>query len=248
MTYKPFSNGVTRSTASHADHASFLLESEIPTVVSRSTNEVWHWYASSVNNHAFDANVSIATNGPGKAFSILDEPRLPWTDSELANTNIWVSALDFVTLTNCVANATNTFDAIKNITQFLFGCHGLTYDTKFGFINKVDLVGIGECNNPFFVDASGVVGSKVRGNDDSNRSNFLNHRFVSSNSNIFDSCAGPALGTNTLAEYISSVVDISTPEELNPNSWTNVPGLKSYKAGEISCADPDSFIPVLFDY
>ena len=149
---------------------------------------------------------------------------------------------------NGVTRASVETNAIKNITQFLFGCHGLTYDTKFGFINKVDLVGIGECNNPFFVDASGVVDSKVRGNDDSNRSNFLNHRFVSSNSNIFDSCAGPALGTNTLAEYIFSVVDISTPEELNPNSWTNVPGLKSYKAGEISCADPDSFIPVLFDY
>ena len=113
---------------------------------------------------------------------------------------------------NGVTRASVETNAIKNITQFLFGCHGLTYDTKFGFINKVDLVGIGECNNPFFVDASGVVDSKVRGNDDSNRSNFLNHRFVSSNSNIFDSCAGPALGTNTLAEYISSVVDISTPD------------------------------------
>ena len=127
-----FSNGVTRSTAPHADHASFLLESEIPTVVSRSTNEVWHWYASSVNNHVFDANVSIATNGPGVAYSILGEPQFPWTDVVNTNQNVWATVLDFLSVSNRCLGATTTDVALGRLATYLFAGHGLTYDTVRG--------------------------------------------------------------------------------------------------------------------
>ena len=130
-----FSNGVTRSTAPHADHASFLLESDITNIVSRSTNEVWHWYASSVNNHPFDENVSIATNGPGVAYSILDEPVAPWTDTSITNQNVWASALDFVMKTNACLGATNMTNALQKQTSYLFSEHGLVYDIRGGYPN-----------------------------------------------------------------------------------------------------------------
>ena len=127
-----FSNGVTHSTGPHPDHASFLLQSAVPTVVSRSTNEVWHWFAKSLDGHAFVSPISIATNGPGVAYSILDEPVAPWTDDHLSNTNVWVSALDFVTKTNACQGSSSKEVALSSLTQYLFGKLGLRYELSSG--------------------------------------------------------------------------------------------------------------------
>ena len=129
-----FSNGVTRSIVgtNAVPFAPFSLASDITNVVSRSTNEVWHWYASSVNNHPFDENVSVATNGPSVAYSILGEPVAPWTDSSITNQNAWISVLDFLTPTNVCGNATNKTNALARLTQFLFEGHHLRYDRYLG--------------------------------------------------------------------------------------------------------------------
>ena len=129
-----FSNGVTRASVgtNSVPFAPFSLASDITNVVSRSTNEVWHWYASSVNNHPFDENVSVATNGPSVAYSILGEPVAPWTDSSITNQNAWISVLDFLTPTNVCGNATNKTNALARLTQFLFEGHHLRYDRYLG--------------------------------------------------------------------------------------------------------------------
>ena len=79
----------------------------------------------------------IVTNTLGKTdghvfYTIIGEPKLPWTDSEIANTNVWVSALEFVTKTNACFGETTQHGAISNLTRCLFqDCH-FTYDTTSG--------------------------------------------------------------------------------------------------------------------
>ena len=78
----------------------------------------------------------IVTNTLGKTdghvfYTILDEPKLPWTDSEIANTNVWVSALEFV-ITNACEGKTTKHTALSAIPTFLFSSNSLTYDTTNG--------------------------------------------------------------------------------------------------------------------
>ena len=135
-----------------------------------------------------------------------------------------------------------------SVLAHLLGIENTVYFMEpFGYINETDLVGVKSCNNPFFVDSHGTVGNKLMGEDDPARSNFINHRFVSYDNTIFDACAGPALGLLSLSNYVSSVIDTSTPKELEPPAWKKIPGLRSYKAGEASCADPDTNSPFLID-
>ena len=152
-----FSNGVTRSTVTEphsttnaaglaisivvtnvVDYAPFQLDTAVPTVVSSSTNETWHWFATAINGHALPSSVSVATNGPGKAFSILDEPKLPWTDSEIANTNVWVSVLDMLSKTNACSGQTTKNSALEMLTRHLFSDCGFTYDTSDGMPHYLD--------------------------------------------------------------------------------------------------------------
>ena len=269
-----FSNGVTKAAgpSPHPDYAAFAFALDVPSVVSRSTNELWHWSATSIDGHALPSPVSVATNGPSVAYSILGNPVAPWTDANLSNTNVWASALEFVTKTNLCLGATTQTGVISNLTQSLFqNCH-FTYDTTsgaphffdsrnrafrmsdyvfatkttadkmvncfdqahglsylsalcgtpaeivrmepFGYLNPGHLVGVsGLCNNPFYSSPWVTATSPSCGTNDTSRSKFSCHFFVRHNSSIFDSCAGPALGTETLSEYVSRMVDTSTSGE-----------------------------------
>ncbi len=125
-----FSNGVTKAAgpSPHPDYAAFAFALDVPSVVARSTNELWHWSATSINGHELPSSVYIATNGPSVAYSILDEPVLPWTDSSITNQNVWISVLDFAMRTNACLGATGKKTAFAGLTQFLFSDHRLVYD------------------------------------------------------------------------------------------------------------------------
>lgn len=83
--------------------------------------------------------------------------------------------------------------------------------SPFGYINTVDLIGVGNCNNPFYSDPYAPSNAKIVGNDDS-RTGFGNHAFAECNNLIFDACAGPVLG-KTRSDYLSLAIDSSTPAE-----------------------------------
>lgn len=86
------------------------------------------------------------------------------------------------------------------------------YMDPFGYINTVNLVGEGNCNNPFYpLTTSG----KIAGADDvyPDRSRFGNHAFTKYGGSIYDACAGPHTGTRTEVQYVSDTVDSSTPAE-----------------------------------
>ena len=83
----------------------------------------------------------------------------------------------------------------------------------FGYLNEIDLIGIGPCNNPFFPESSPSL-AHCGDNDTTIREPFGNHAFVSCDGFVFDACAGPATGNYTHASYIATVIDRSTPQEL----------------------------------
>ena len=87
------------------------------------------------------------------------------------------------------------------------------YMRPFGYINEVKLVGVGNCNNPFFMDSSyAPYTNVVEGADCIDRSAFGNHAFATLGTNVFDACAGPVRGIS-LVQYTNTVIDTSTPLE-----------------------------------
>lgn len=94
------------------------------------------------------------------------------------------------------------------------------YMEPFGYISKIDLVGVGQCNNPFYMNPIFIppppgLPSPIVGNNVTfpNRSSFGNHAFVEYGGKVFDACAGPCLGTQDEAKYLNSSIDKSTPAE-----------------------------------
>ena len=297
-----FSNGVTKASgpSPHPDYAAFAFALDVPSVVARSTNELWHWSATSVNGHELPSSVYIATNGPSVAYSILDEPKLPWTDSSITNQNVWVSALAYLTTTNVCGNSTGKTNTLASLTRYFFSGHMLIYDTDggrsayyhegdtnnpakpywydfssyltrgrgsvvncydqayglslsgrlvgidsdvvyllpFGYINKTDLVGVKDCNNPFYTMAGT---SKLCGTNDIYREIFYNHRYVIRNGYVFDSCAGPALGTRNHQSYLDNAVDTSTTDERDLTLYQHIPTVTGKRAGDSGNAIIDSF-------
>jgi hypothetical protein len=85
--------------------------------------------------------------------------------------------------------------------------------SPFGYVNATSVVGIsGLCNNPCY---SSSTGGKLTDEDATEpvRLPLLNHAFVLFGGNVFDACVGPHVGTETLAQYIAAVIDVSTSEE-----------------------------------
>ncbi|MCJ1391166.1 hypothetical protein MMC18_004028, partial [Xylographa bjoerkii] len=83
------------------------------------------------------------------------------------------------------------------------------YQKPFGYIMQTNLIGVGQCNNPFF-QSNGTP--PVIGNNDAKRTGFGNHAFVSIGSRanqIGDACGGPHQGTETLAQYIAASIQQS---------------------------------------
>ena len=252
----------------------------------------------------------IVTNTLGKTdghvfYTILDEPKLPWTDSEIANSNVWVSALDVVMNTNACTGSTSQTNCLASLTMFLFENHGLVYETDngssqyfdilvdpttydyyvqfqlseylakgkgnyvncydqayglsilgralgissevkfllpFGYINPTNLIGVGECNSPFFTTNNHVIASsKLRPVDDLDRKWFYNHRYVVASGKVFDCCAGPALGDLSQADYLDAWVDKSTPDEEDLTKFQHVPGVMGKKAGDEGNVKTDAF-------
>ena len=96
----------------------------------------------------------------------------------------------------------------------LMGIHSTIVMTQpFGYINTVNLVGVGPCNNPVYLGTNTTNHVAVCGEDDVSRSYLTRHRFVYAEDVIFDACIGPALGTQTIIEYLKSIIDSSTEAE-----------------------------------
>lgn len=110
----------------------------------------------------------------------------------------------------------------------------------FGYILATDLVGIGQCNNPFYPNCAAPYNIALLGTGgvtdlvSPNRTAFGNHAFVRLNSKIYDACAGPHVGTETLIQYATAAIDISNPGERSVSPDTNLDGV--FSEIEVDCA------------
>lgn len=114
----------------------------------------------------------------------------------------------------------NCYDQAGVVQVFLGGL-GITttwdFMQPYGFITQTNLIGVGQCNNPFYV---GNGTTPIIGINDPNRTGFGNHAFVAVNGNIADACAGPHVATETPAQYVAAAVDTVTTLSNPANTGT----------------------------
>ena len=140
------------------------------------------------------------------------------------------NASDYLERRYATVNCVDQAYAVVTFGNLLGACATPVRSTWFGFINSMNIVGVGLCNNPFYESVTNVVrrvtvnGEVVFSDfavpstplcnvDYIGRTYFANHMYVIAGGAIFDACAGPALGTQTHAEYLDSVIDHSTEDE-----------------------------------
>ena len=123
-----------------------------------------------------------------------------------------VSMLSYLKRSN---ERTNCYDQ-ASVVQTLCGALGISqewiYLNPYGYIKTTQLIGIGACNNPFFASPS-YSPKKIVDPLDPKRSAFGNHAFCRHGGKIYDACAGPSTGSDSLADYIASAID-HTPQLL----------------------------------
>jgi hypothetical protein len=126
------------------------------------------------------------------------------------------------------------------LSRLLGANAGYSLMDPFGYINATHLVGVGNCNNPFYENAAALPDPADRvpmvGADDvmPHRTGFGNHAFVEQGGDVYDATAGPHLGTEDLEAYANSSIDISTMVERYLSPDTSLNGVIS--AGEATAA------------
>lgn len=99
------------------------------------------------------------------------------------------------------------------------------FTSPFGYINTTNLVGVGNpTNNPFMNDPESC-NEYICTSIAHNRSSFSNHMYVLFDGVVFDACAGPELGTQSLMRYLMNVIDRSDPFV----NWSIFNSLNSFK-------------------
>lgn len=95
--------------------------------------------------------------------------------------------------------------AVQALSLAVGATVGWRYLAPFGYIKPTNLVGFGQCNNPFFgLDES----QKMIDEDSPDRTAFGNHAFADvTGGNILDACAGPHTGSETPDQYVTASID-----------------------------------------
>ena len=96
-------------------------------------------------------------------------------------------------------------------TQALCGATGTPliwhYLDPYGFIQTTNLIGVGQCNSPFFSKNGTTAMMAI---NDSRRTAFGNHAFCDLGGKILDACAGPHTGTEDQTQYCAASIDSAT--------------------------------------
>lgn len=97
-----------------------------------------------------------------------------------------------VQLANCLkeGNPTNTW----------------AYTKTYGYINKTQLVGVGQSNNPFYRSQLAI---RCIDHYDPRRTMFGNHSYIILDGKVMDACCGPHTGTEDLSTYLTNAIDQS---------------------------------------
>ena len=127
----------------------------------------------------------------------------------------------------------NCFDqayGVVSIGNLLGASSRMVVVERFGFLDTVELIGVGLCNNPVYLGyekdkRKTITGAGIEDivihiprtplvdGDSLARSKFDRHAFAVCNDVVYDACVGPSLGTHSISNYIDSAVDHSTIDE-----------------------------------
>lgn len=143
--------------------------------------------------------------------------------------------MKYISRTGSQRNIVNCYDQAAAVQSFS-GVLGVNVDWYFlqpyGYILRTNLVGVGQCNNPFF-DSNGskaieVVGPPIR-------TGFGNHAFIGLRTKIYDACAGLHIGTETLRQYMKAAIDATSPDLIynvtSDQYFTHLEGLPNPSSG-----------------
>jgi hypothetical protein len=134
------------------------------------------------------------------------------------------------------AQPVNCYDQ-AGVVQTLLGSLGVPntwqYMSPFGYINNTYLIGVGMCNNPFYMsnETPPVIGPNHPG-----RSAFSSHAFVSCGPAVVDSCTGPHEGKSSLSTYLEHAIDTRTTLATPNNTGTAVNVLPSAGVASVAFA------------
>lgn len=134
------------------------------------------------------------------------------------------------------AQPVNCYDQ-AGVVQTLLGSLGVPntwqFMSPFGYLNNTYLIGVGLCNNPFYManETPPVIGP-----NNPARSAFSSHAFVSCGPAVIDSCTGPHDGTVTLSGYLEHAIDTRTTLATPNNTGTAVNVLASAGVASVAFA------------
>lgn len=113
----------------------------------------------------------------------------------------------YLAAANPVVNCYDQAAAMQALCGAVGAALTWTYMDPFGFIHSTDLVGVGQCNSPFF---SKNASPKVVPQNDPRRSSFGNHAFTQLAGKVLDACAGPHTASEDAAQYVTASIDSAT--------------------------------------
>jgi hypothetical protein len=141
---------------------------------------------------------------------------------------------------NAIANC---YD-LAAVVQYLLRVGGIVnvrwaYMQPFGYLRKTQLVGRGQCNNPFYAAPGRPPTNPVVDPGYGWRTAFGNHAFcyVVGSQTLADATAGPHLGGESVASYVNVATDDQTPNP--PAVRRGTPADISYWAG-VGTVPPDT--------
>lgn len=123
----------------------------------------------------------------------------------------------YLKTTSTIVNCYDQTAAVQTLGGALGIKGNWLFIMPFGYMEKTDLVGIGQCNNPFY-PMTGTT--PVVGVNDAGRTGFGNHAFCEVSSKIDDACAGPHAGTETRAQYVDTAIAKTTDTTLYASTGT----------------------------
>ncbi|MGL6194250.1 MAG: hypothetical protein ACRC2T_05450, partial [Thermoguttaceae bacterium] len=119
---------------------------------------------------------------------------------------------DYINKTGTTVNCYDQASAVFMLGRILGIEVKYAYMSRLGYIKTVNLVGVGNCNNPFYENGT-AINSKIVGADllSPNRTGFSNHAFAMLGENVYDACA-LTLGIS-FSNYLTTAIDTSTTAE-----------------------------------
>ena len=133
---------------------------------------------------------------------------------------------DFLSKKNSRCNCYDMAAAISSLSGAVGVKLNWLFLQPFGFLKQTDLIGIGQCNNPFFTSNGST---KIIAANNTKREPFGKHAFCELTSKVHDACAGPHKGTETRSQYI----DVCIEKKSDTTLYSRYSGFRPGKASDI---------------